>query len=238
MNLRQTYDYPVKMISVIIPTLNEDQSIAACLKRLYDHPQSFEVSVADGGRRDQTSKIVDRFPQVKQVFSNRGKGRQMNAGADLASGHILLFLHADTYLPPDGFRLIRTAMSDPNVIGGSFSLSFDYSNLFLKFYSLCSRINHILFTYGDQGLFVDRETFRAIDGYRDIPIMEDIDIQLKLRRMGKFKKIGTPVVTSTRRYLKYGVIRQQILNTVLVILYYSGISPAALKRFYPENTMR
>jgi rSAM/selenodomain-associated transferase 2 len=236
MNPRKNYDCPEKMISVIIPTLNEAQSIAACLERLYGHPQSFEVIVADGGSQDQTSEIVSNFPRVKQVFSNQGKGRQMNAGADLAVGDILLFLHADTFLPPDGFRLIRTAMSDPNVVGGSFSLSFDSSDLFLKFYSLCSRINHILFTYGDQAMFVGRESFRAIGGYRDIPIMEDIDIQLKLRRMGKFKKIGTPVVTSARRYLKYGVIRQQIVNTGLVILYYSGVLPAALKRFYPENT--
>ncbi len=226
------------MISVIIPTLNEAQSIAACLDCLYNHPQPVEVIVADGGSQDQTLEIASRFPRVIQVFSNRGKGRQMNAGADLATGDILLFLHADTCLPPDGVRLIRTVMSDPNVVGGSFSLTFDSSNLFLKFYALCSRINHILFTYGDQTLFVGRETFRAMGGYRDIPIMEDIDIQLKLRRMGKFKKIGTPVVTSARRYLKCGVIRQQILNTVLVLLYYSGVPPAALKRFYPENTVR
>ncbi len=226
------------MISVIIPTLNEAQSIAACLERLYHQPQSFEVIVADGDSQDQTSEIVSHFPRVKQVFSTRGKGRQMNAGADLATGDILLFLHADTYLPPDGFRLIHTVMSDPNVVGGSFSLSFDCRNLFLKFYALCSRINHILFTYGDQTLFVGKEAFRTIGGYKDIPIMEDIDIQLKLRRMGKFKKIDTPVVTSARRYLKYGVLRQQILNTVLVILYYSGVSPATLKRFYPENTVR
>ena len=226
------------MISVIIPTLNEAQSIAACLEQLYDHPQCFEVIVADGGSQDQTLEIVSRFSRVKQVLSNQGKGRQMNAGAAAASGDILLFLHADTYLPPDGLRLIHAVMRDPKIIGGSFSLSFDASNLFLKFYSLCSRINHILFTYGDQGLFVARQTFRDMGGYRNIPIMEDIDIQLKLRRMGKFKKIGTPVVTSARRYLKYGVIRQQIVNTALVILYYSGVSPVALKRFYPENTVR
>ena len=221
------------MISVIIPTLNEAHNISACLERLYEARHPFEVIVADGGSQDQTLAIVSHFPRVQQIFSERGKGRQMNAGADLASGDTLLFLHADTYLPPDGLRLIHIAMSDPDVIGGSFSLSFDANNLFLKFYSLCSRINHILFTYGDQALFVGRETFRSIGGFRDIPIMEDIDIQRKLRRKGKFKKIGTPVVTSARRYLKHGVIRQQILNTLLVILYYSGVSPVALKRFYP-----
>ena len=156
----------------------------------------------------------------------------MNRGAEVAKGDLLLFLHADTCLPPGGLDRIETMMARGEIVAGSFSLSFDEPNLLLKLYALFSRINHLLFTYGDQGLFMTRHIFERIGGFREIPIMEDVEIQKRLRKMGRFVKIRLPVVTSARRFLTHGIIKQQILNIGLVFLYHTGFSPVWLKRFY------
>jgi len=220
------------MLSVIIPTLDEADIIESSLKNLLNRQGDFEVIVADSGSSDGTLDIISQFPQVKLVISERGRGRQMNEGAKVARGDILLFLHADTCLPPHAFQIIKEVMSAPSVAGGCFCLSFNHHDLFLRVYSLFSRINHLLFTYGDQGLFLRSDTFKAIRGFKDLPIMEDVEIQTRLRSTGRFVKICEPVVTSARRFLKCGIIRQQILNTALVFFYYMGVSPSILKRFY------
>jgi rSAM/selenodomain-associated transferase 2 len=220
------------MVSVIIPTLNEVGIIESSLKDLLSHSGDFEVIVADGDSSDGTLDLISQFPEVKLVASLRGRGKQMNAGAKVASGDIFLFLHADTSLPPHAFSTIEETMSQARVVGGCFYLSFGRRSPLLSLYSLFSRINHILFTYGDQGLFLDSKTFWALGGFGDIPIMEDVEIQRRLRRMGRFVKIAEPTVTSARRYIKYGIMRQQILNALLVFLYHLGFSPHLLKRFY------
>jgi hypothetical protein len=117
-------------------------------------------------------------------------------------------------------------------LAGSFSLRFDYQSPFLRLYARLSRINHILFTYGDQGLFMAQRTFEQVGGFSEIPLMEDVDIQKKLRKIGRFVKIGHPVVTSARRFVSSGIIRQQLINIGLVLLYHAGVSPSRLKRYY------
>ncbi|MGD9041881.1 MAG: hypothetical protein PVH82_19725, partial [Desulfobacteraceae bacterium] len=106
----------------------------------------------------------------------------------------------------------------------------------LRLYSLFSQINYILFTYGDQGLFLRSYTFRKIGGFKEIPIMEDVEIQKRLRRLGKFVKIRKPVITSARRFANRGIVRQQILNTGLVFSYHLGIDTSCLARFYRYHT--
>lgn len=221
------------MVSVIIPTLNEADIIESSLENLLHHRGDFEVIVADGGSSDATRDIVSTFPHVKQVLSARGRGKQMNEGAKATGGDILLFLHADTCLPPRAFTMIGEAMADARVAGGSFCINFDRRNPLLRVFSLFSRINHVFFTYGDQGLFLRPSTFRRIGGFRELPIMEDVEIQMRLRRAGGFVKICEPVVTSARRFTRSGIVRQQVLNTALVFLYHIGVSPSILGRFYP-----
>lgn len=220
------------MISIIIPTLNEANTIGHCLSKLLGHRGNFEIIVSDGGSVDGTLDVVSLFPGVSRRVSPRGRGRQMNEGAKAAKGEIYLFLHADTSLPPRGLQVVEEVMSDAGVSGGCFCLSFDQNHPFLKGISLFTRMNHTLFTYGDQSLFLSAHVFRIVGGYRDIPIMEDVDMQSKIRRAGRFVKIRQPVVTSARRFLKHGVIRQQALNTALVSLYHLGISPSRLERYY------
>jgi rSAM/selenodomain-associated transferase 2 len=220
------------MVSVIIPALNEARTIEFSLSNLLLQAGNFEVIVADGGSSDGTLEILNRFPQVKKVTSAKGRGHQMNEGAKIASGDIFLFLHADTRLPGDAFRMIREALSDSSASGGSFCLRFDHSHRFLWALSKLSRLNYPFATYGDQGLFLRSHTFRKIGGFNEIPIMEDLEIQKRLRGLGKFIKIKKPVVTSARRYLQNGILRQQILDTVLVTLYHLGVSPHILIRYY------
>jgi rSAM/selenodomain-associated transferase 2 len=218
--------------SIIIPTLNEADTIETCLKNLINDNSNIEIIVADGGSSDGTLDIVSKYPHIRSVNSAQGKGRQMNEGASEAKGDIFIFLHSDTSLPSNALRHVEDIMSDRSVTGGSFCLSFDMNRFFLKFYSIFTRINHTLFTYGDQCLFVRSHIFKEMGGFRDIPIMEDVEIQTRLRRIGKFLKIRTPVVTSARRYMEKGIIWQQVLNTVLVMLYHMGVSPSFLKRYY------
>lgn len=220
------------MISIIIPVLNESQTIGSCLFRLREQIDHHEIVVVDGGSNDDTLDIVRAFSDVKWLCSPAGRGNQMKKGAEAAEGDLLLFLHADTCLPPGGLARIETLMAREGIVAGSFSLSFEEPNFLLKLYALFSRINHLLFTYGDQGLFMTRRIYEWIGGFQEIPIMEDVEIQKRLRKMGRFVKIRQPVVTSARRFLTYGIIKQQFLNIRLVFLYHAGFSPFWLKRFY------
>jgi len=158
----------------------------------------------------------------------------MNQGVQVAKGDILLFLHSDTLLIPGGLAMIEALLAQTGIVAGSFCLRFDHQSPFLRLYARFSRINHILFTYGDQGLFMTRRIFEQVGGFPELPLMEDVEIQKILRRIGRFVKIRHPVVTSARRFLLNGIIRQQLLNTVLVLLYHAGVSPVRLKRFYHD----
>ena len=220
------------MISIIIPVLNESQTIGSCLFCLRKQIEHHEIVVVDGGSDDGTLDIVRAFSEVKWLCSPAGRGNQMNRGAEAAEGDLLLFLHADTCLPPGGLSRIETLMAQEGIVAGSFSLSFEEPDALLKLYALFSRINHPLFTYGDQGLFMSRRIYELIGGFQEIPIMEDVEIQKRLRKMGRFVKVRQPVVTSARRFLTYGIIKQQVLNMGLVFLYHAGFSPFWLKRFY------
>jgi len=220
------------MISIIIPVLNESQTIGSCLYRLKKHIEHHEIVVVDGGSHDATLDIVKAFSDVKWLCSTAGRGNQMNRGVEAANGDLLLFLHADTCLPPGGLNRIEAIMAREGIVAGSFSLSFEEPSSLLKLYALFSRINHLLFTYGDQGLFMTRHIFELIGGFKEIPIMEDVEIQKRLRKLGRFVKIRQPVVTSARRFLTNGIIKQQVLNMGLVFLYHAGFSPFWLKRFY------
>lgn len=222
-------------IAVIVPTLNEEALLESFLSDLLGREGDFRVTIADGGSSDRTLEIARRFPAVRRVRAERGRGCQMNAGAREATEDILLFLHADTFLPADAFRLIGKALADPEVVGGCFRLAFDRDDPWLRTYSFFSRINHSLFTYGDQGLFMRREVFQRIGGFREMPILEDVEIQDRLRRSGRFVKLRQPVVTSARRFVRYGPVRQQVLNVGIVLLYNLGVSPARLKRLYAES---
>jgi rSAM/selenodomain-associated transferase 2 len=221
-------------LAIVVPTLNEAAALETFLAALLRQEGVFQVIVVDGGSLDGTWEIAGRFPEVRRLRSARGRAIQMNAGARAATHDLLFFLHADTFLPSGVLPRIAETLADPGVAAGSFRLAFDRDDPCLAVYSFFSRINHPLFTYGDQGLFLRRELFREIGGFREIPIMEDVEIQRRLRRRGRFVKLDLPVVTSARRFVDRGPLRQQGLNVALVALYLLGVEPARIKRFYDD----
>lgn len=222
-------------ISIIIPALNEGKCIAEVLEHTLKLEGHFEVIVVDGGSHDRTVEVAKGFEDVTVLQSAKGRAIQMNYGARKASGDILLFLHADTFLPKNFYTAILNLCNRENVIGGSFRLKMNDSHFIFKFYKWCSQFSLEFFTYGDHALFMKTETFKFINGYQNIPFMEDVEIQKRLRREGKFQKLTSEVITSNRRFQKNGVFKQLLVDTVLVILFKLGVSPEKLKRFYPDN---
>ena len=172
---------------------------------------------------------------VKTAISEKGRGHQMNLGASLAEGEILIFLHADTLLPPDALELIETAMADGSRIAGAFDLAIDSERpayrLIEKAASFRSRVTRI--PYGDQTIFIRKGDFRDFGGFRNIPIMEDVEFMQRIKkRKGKICIIGKAVRTSPRRWEKEGIVYTTLRNWLIIALYLCGAKPEKLIRFY------
>jgi hypothetical protein len=137
-------------------------------------------------------------------------------------------------LPEDGLEAIEKAMSNPSVSGGSFFMKFDEEKCIFNFYSSFTKLNSSYFTYGDQGIFIRRNIFTAMGGYKDLPIMEDVEIQKRVRKRGKFVKLPLAVTTSAKRFAQHGKFKQQLLNIFLLSAYKLGVSPSWIKKFYSD----
>jgi uncharacterized protein len=215
-------------ISVIIPTLNEEQSIESTLVDLAKRHHPDEVIVVDGGSHDRTMAIASRYARVLNV--EKGRAVQMNAGAEAAGGDILLFLHADTKLPEAALLKIRKAFQGGRKNSGRFRMSFGHSHPLLRFYEFQTRFQ--FFSYGDQGFFVRKELFQKIGGFNVDAPFEDIDFYRRLLKMEKPVIIKEPVITSPRRFLQNGVVKQKFVNIALATMYFSGLKSQAIRRFY------
>ncbi|NIO09939.1 MAG: glycosyltransferase [Deltaproteobacteria bacterium] len=221
-------------MSVIIPVLNEEGTIAATLAALFSLPVK-EVVVVDGGSSDHTRDIVAET-QAKLVVSSKPRSRQMNLGARMASGDILLFLHADTRLPTSAVGDVGAALSDARFVGGRFDLKLDSEDW--KYQMIGSLINlrsrWTRVATGDQAIFVRREVFEKLGGFPELPLMEDIAFCRSLKRLGRVACLRSKVVTSSRRWEREGVWSTILRMWILKILFLSGVPPARLKRFYGE----
>jgi rSAM/selenodomain-associated transferase 2 len=220
-------------VAIILPTLDEESTIASALDALRLFPA--EVIVVDGGSRDRTVGLVAERG-VRMISSQPGRARQMNAGAGAARGDVLLFLHADTRLPPSAIADIRSALDDPRCAGGRFDLRLDSHRWIFSLVgfliSLRSRLSRV--ATGDQAIFVRRKVFEEIGGFPDIPIMEDTAFSRALKEKGRIACLRSQVVTSARRWEKEGVCRTILKMWILKILYFAGVSPFRLKRFYAD----
>ena len=222
-------------ISVIIPILNEEKTIAATLRALLAL-QPHEIIVVDGGSRDRSREICQQLGA--QIFTSEpGRGRQMNSGARCATGDVLLFLHADTKLPDSAFKDIVDALSDARCLGGRFDVELEGSHWLLKFIGalINCRSRATKVGTGDQAIFVRRAVFAQLGGYPDIPLMEDIALCRALKRLGRVACLRSRVVTSARRWERDGVWRTILRMWTLKLLYLAGVSPARLKQFYADT---
>lgn len=230
-------------ITVVMPVLNEAQALATILP----HTLSLgfdEMIIVDGGSTDGTVEqarmaVAARSPHhspvsLAVITAPAGRAGQMNAGAAAAQGEVLLFLHADTRLPSAGRLELTKALADPDVVAGRFDVRFDRDTLLsraiARLMNLRSRWTGMM--TGDQALFVRTRTFRGLGGFAAIPLMEDVELSRRLKRAGKVAALHAQVVTSYRRWTHCGPIRTIVRMWGLRLLYWLGVSPHWLARYY------
>lgn len=226
-------------ISVIIPVFNEVVRIGKTLGCILPFLDDYlEVIVVDGGSQDATVSLVESLG-VRVILSAPGKAKQMNAGARIAGGDILLFLHADTLLPEGFDHLIRETLrgkidQENSPIAGAFNLKILPPLFGLKLIEIGVnwRSNFWQMPYGDQAIFLNSATFWELGGFPDQPIMEDFELVKRLQKRGKIAIISTPVITSSRRWEKLGIFRTTMINQLIVISYCLGVPIDRISRWY------
>jgi rSAM/selenodomain-associated transferase 2 len=221
--------------SIIMPVLNEETVLAAqltALQRSLLCSQQAELIVIDGGSTDRSAAIAAAFGRV--LSAPRGRARQMNAGAAAAQGEVLMFLHADTRLPPDAWGCIERALANPLVVGGAFRLRFDTGRWAYRIVAASVNLRSTLYKSftGDQAYVIRRAAFEQVGGFPEQPLMEDLEITRRLRRIGRFVLFPAAVMTSARRHAQVGLARTLVLMWLLRLLYCLGMSPERLHRLY------
>jgi rSAM/selenodomain-associated transferase 2 len=227
-------------LSIIIPTLDEETGIAATLAALAPlRARGAEVIVVDGGSRDRTAAIAGPLCD-RLIVAPRGRASQMNAGAGAAHGKVLLFLHADTRLPDDADRLAVDGLARTARPWGRFDVRIAGSHplfpVIAALMNLRSRLTSI--ATGDQAIFVSADAFAAIGGYPDIPLMEDIVLAQRLKRLGRPLCLTARALTSGRRWEKHGVMRTVLTMWRLRLAFFLGASPDTLAERYGYGPRR
>ena len=222
-------------ISVVIPALNEEKSIATTLATLAPL-KPHELIIVDGESSDRTVEICNGLGATV-LSSPRGRGLQMNHGALQATGDVLLFLHAGTRLPSSAFDDIFHALREHQCVGGRFDVKLDGGHWMFgvigAMISLRSRLSRV--ATGDQAIFVRREIFGELGGFPNIPLMEDVAFSQALKRRGTIACLRSRVLTSARRWEKEGIWGTIFKMWTLKSLFLAGISPGRLKRYYGDT---
>jgi rSAM/selenodomain-associated transferase 2 len=222
--------------SIIVPVLNEEDGIESFLHDLKDISagESVEFIVVDADPAGSTVNKIHSGDAMK-LLSPRGRGIQMNRGADAAKGNVLLFLHADTFLPQNALVHIKKTLSNDTCVGGAFDLGIDSHRILLRLTAWCASLKHRMtrVPYGDQAIFIRSDFFRDIGGYCEVPLFEDVEL---MRRIKKLKKKITIIRhrtrTSPRKWEKEGALYTILHNWTLQALYLLGASPEFLVKYY------
>ena len=220
-----------RRLSVIVPVLDDDEAAAGVLAQIPQDPD-IEVIVVDGGCSQRLDGIVHSRPGTRLLRSPAGRARQMNAGARQARHEWLLFLHADSTLPP-GWPHAFERMS-PDAIGGWFRFALDDDAWQARVIErlVAWRVRTLTLPYGDQGLFVRRDVFDTLGGYREWPLLEDVELVRRLARAGEVRELPVPLRTSARRWRRDGWFRRSARNSLIAALYFAGVPPPRLARWY------
>jgi rSAM/selenodomain-associated transferase 2 len=225
------------VISVIVPALNEADGIVETLQSLQDmHARGLEIIVADGGSIDNTVALCTPLAD-RVIIAATGRARQMQAGAALARGSVLWFLHADSRAPRESDRIITSVLESGDYHWGRFDVRFLQAGPLLRvvaiFMNLRSRLTRI--ATGDQGIFVTRELFERVNGYPQIPLMEDIALSRRLKQHSRPASLHDKLITSARRWQTQGTLRTILIMWSLRLAYFLGVPPARLAQFYKPH---
>jgi len=226
------------MIGVVIPTLNEVEFLPALLDDLGRVLVPLDIVIADGGSSDGTLAAASGAG-VQAIAAPRGRARQMNAGARAVAGHWLLFLHADSRLPPQARRaLLHAVVDEPQLEAAVFGFSIDLPPGWKRFIEVGQVLRQRMYglAYGDQGLLIRRELFEAVGGYPDMPLLEDVAALRALRRRARVRTLPAAIVTSGRRYQRDGVLRTWLRHTAIIFLYLLGVRPQHLLRWHDGSS--
>jgi rSAM/selenodomain-associated transferase 2 len=219
-------------ISIIIPTLNEEECLGKTLAHLHG-VSDVEIIVVDGGSTDSTRQVARDFG-VRVLASACGRAVQMNTGAAAAGGAIYLFLHADSLLPVGFVDNILRTLAKSGVAAGAFRLHIDGGDRRLRFIEqfVLLRSVFLRLPYGDQAIFLTASMFDSIGGYPVQPLMEDYELVRRLRRRGRLEILPQAVTTSARRWRQLGIVQTTLLNQMIVFAYLAGVAPERLARWY------
>lgn len=219
-----------RSLSIIIPALNEEGRLAATLAAL---PAGVEVIVVDGGSRDATPVIAREYG-ARLVISEPGRARQMNIGARNASGEILLFLHADTLLPPGFQDEVESCLGQKGAVAGAFRLHLVGAKrgLGLIAWGANMRCRYLGLPYGDQALFMERQLFSELGGFPEVGLMEDVMLVAALRKKGRVVLAEESVQSSGRKWQQQGLIRTTLVNQLILAGFLLGLSPEFLAQIY------
>jgi len=223
-------------VSIVIPTVNEAETIPLQVRRCLALSPRPEVIVADGGSTDETLGLAEKAGAFALACPVRGRARQMNAGASRACGDVLLFLHADVTLPQEAYTAMRRALHDPDVIGGAFRRRFDGGSRLLRLGCRLADLRGAAcgIFLGDQAMFLRRDRFHRLGGFPEMLLFEDLALSLKLRRLGTTRFVRATVVASGRRFRREGNLRRLARNLWLTFRYFTGADPDHLARgYYP-----
>ncbi len=218
-------------LTAVIPVLNDAGGAERLLRQIGPDPQ-VEVIIVDGGLDSDLEQVAGTRPGTRVLRTSAGRARQMNAGAREASGDWILFLHADSQLP-SGWREAMAAIP-ADAVGGWFRFALDDDAWQARVIErlVRMRIRLMRLPYGDQGLFVRRAVFNQMGGFADLPFLEDVEFVRRLVRGGPVAEVALPLRTSARRWRRDGWFRRSARNSLIVSLYFAGISPARLARWY------
>ena len=219
------------LVTLVIPVLTDTDAARTLLPRVPATPD-VQVIVVDGGGDSRLEGVVEAHSRAKLLRTAAGRGHQMNAGAANADGEWLIFLHADSTLPPGWLPALGDL--DGDVVGGWFRFALDDSAWQARVIErlVAWRVHHLRLPYGDQGLFVRRRVFQLLGGFRELPLLEDVEFVRRLVRTGRVVELPLALGTSSRRWRRDGWFRRSAKNTAIVLLYFAGVSPARLARWY------